>query len=207
VPEVPAGAVDYSSLQARTKEQHIVTDAISSTSPYSINPYGFDPSGLRTTVLSAASDALGIDQQTLTGDLQGGQSLAAIAQQQGVSSSTLVSAIAQGLQSAQGTSSLSSTHATSLATDIVNRKGFGGHHHHHHHAQSATDSTDGTSTDGTDPASPFATVSSLLGMSQTDLLSALEQGTSLSSLLSQNGLSVQSVTEALGQGSLLDTTA
>jgi len=184
-----------------------VTDAISATSQSALPPYGTDPNGVRSAVMSAASSVLGVDQQTLAGDLKSGQSLADIAQQKGISTDTLVSAIAQGIQTATGAAG-ASTQATNLATDIVNRKG-GGHHHHHHGGPA--NSTDPLSTtdpsDPTDSTSPFPTVSSLLGMSQTDLLSTLEQGTSLSTLLSQSGLSAQSVTAALSQGALIDTTA
>jgi hypothetical protein len=77
-------------------------------------------------------------------------SLSQLAQAKGVSQDDLVAAIKQGLQSSStGTSPLSDTQLTNIASRIANHK-HGGHHHHHGGGASTTNPTQ--SVPGADPS-------------------------------------------------------
>lgn len=193
-----------------------MTDALGGVTPYSGATHA--PGGFRQAIVSSAAAALGMSTQDVQSALRNGQSLADLAQQKGVSNDTLVGAVAQGLQAATSGSSAVNGDVTSIAQDIVNRKGVGGPHHHHHHGAVGSATSSGSDPDGdgdSDAAgetsdtssSPFTALSGLLGMSQGDLLSALESGTSLPSLLQQQGLSQQSLDALPAQGLAVDTTA
>ncbi len=71
--------------------------------------------------------------QQLMQQLQSGStSLSALAQSQGVSQSSLLAAIQQGLQQGGGpASSMSATQLANLSSTIANRVHHGHHHHHH----------------------------------------------------------------------------
>ncbi len=118
-------------------------DSLSSAAGTQGHPYYGQAQSIRSTVMSAAASALGLDQSTLSSDLQSGQSLAQIAQKQGVSADDLTSAISQALQQSAGSNdmSLSPAAAQQIAQNAVTRTGG---HHHHHHAQTQTASTDTT---------------------------------------------------------------
>jgi lambda repressor-like predicted transcriptional regulator len=174
------------------------------------------PGDFRQTVVSSAAQALGMNVQDVQTALQNGSSLADLAQQQGVSSDALVSAVAQGIQSlGASTGGLpGAPDVTQMAQRIVDRKGgIGGHHHHRASGGGSDPDGDGDVDKGSgsdsdsSSSSPFAIVSNALGMSQNDLLAALESGTSLTDLLTQNGVTQQSLASALGGGGLIDTTA
>ena len=77
-------------------------DSLSSAAGTQNHPYYGQAQSIRTTILSAAASALGLDQSTLSSDLQSGQTLAQIAQKQGVSADDLTSAISQALQRPPG---------------------------------------------------------------------------------------------------------
>ena len=81
-------------------------------------------------VLGAASSALGLSTSALQQQLQSGQSLASIAQTQGVSTSSLVSTVAGALSQSGQLSGASAGQLQQIATNRVNRTP-GGHHHHH----------------------------------------------------------------------------
>ena len=123
-------------------------------------------------MLNSVSSTLGLSTSALQQQLQSGQSLTQIAQNQGVSQQTLVQSISSALQ--QNGSTAPASQLQQIATNIANRTpGAGGHHHHHHHGggvssstqQSAdgtllaalsttpSDSTDATNPDGTQSAS------------------------------------------------------
>lgn len=183
-------------------------DGVGNASPYSQSGSAAGVGNIRQAVLSSASSALDVSSQDLAAALASGQSLAQVAQQQGVSNDTLVSAVAAGIQSATGTSSSDSTQATKVAQQIVNRHGGGGHHHHHAPSTDAADSTDPNSTDATDPNSPLAALASVLGMSQSDVQAALVQsGSSIGDLLDQQGVSPQDVDPSVTEGLIVDTSA
>ena len=114
-----------------------------------------------------------------------------------------MSTIAQSLQQNAPAGSAASTDSTSLAQSIV--QGTAGHHHHGHHAHAATSTQDSSDTSD----DPFGTAADLLGMSQDDLVSQLQSGSSFDDLLSAQGLTVNDLTTAPGttQGTIVDTTA
>lgn len=180
-------------------------DSLGSVAGTQNSPYYGQAQSIRSTVLTAAASALGLDQTTLQSDLQSGQSLAQIAQKQGVSADDLTSAISQALQQSAGSNgmSLSPDAAQQIAQTAVNRTG-GGHHHHHHpqQTQSTDDSSSSSSSD-----SPFSVLAGALGMSQDDLLTSLEQGQTLNQIATNQGVSLDDITSQLDQGSLFDTTA
>lgn len=181
-------------------------DSISTTGlAYGGSSYGLSGSQGVPPGMDAAAKALGLTDAQLQQSLQSGSTLSDLARQQGVSEDSLVSAIAQSLQeNAPAGSSSSTTDYTSLAQDIVDGKVPAHRHAHHAHAASSQDATDGSGSDD-----PFGTAASLLGMSQDDLLSALESGSSFNDLLAAKGLTVNDLTAALGttQGTIVDTTA
>ena len=85
--------------------------------------------------MGPVAQLFGESSQQLMQQLQsGGSSLSTLAQSQGVSQSSLLSAIQQGLQQAGGpASSMSSTQLANLSSTIANRV----HHGHHHHGGAA----------------------------------------------------------------------
>lgn len=114
-------------------------DSLSSAAGTQNHPYYGQAQSIRTTILSAASSALGLDQSTLSSDLQSGQTLAQIAQKQGVSTDDLTAAISQALQSSAGSNgmSLSPDAAQQIAQNAVSRAGGGHRRHHPQQTQSA----------------------------------------------------------------------
>jgi hypothetical protein len=118
-------------------------DSLSSAAGTQSHPYYGQAQSIRSTIMSAAASALGLDQSTLSSDLQSGQSLAQIAQKQGVSTDDLTYAISQALQQSAGSNdmSLSPAAAQQIAQNAVTRTG---ERHHHHHAQTQTASSDPT---------------------------------------------------------------
>jgi hypothetical protein len=162
------------------------------------------PGQFRQSVLDSAAQVLGMSAQDIQSAFQSGQSLADLAQQKGISKDQLVSAVAQGIQSLNLPGS---PDPSQMAQRIVDRAGgLSGQRHHHGLGAILNGSdpdgdgdVDGASSEAT--VSPFAVVSGALGMSQSDLLSALESGTSLTDLFAQRGLTLPS------QGSVIDTAA
>lgn len=69
--------------------------------------------------MSAAAQLLGMSPSDLTSALQSGQSLAAIASSQGVSQSSLISALAATIQGSN--SNLTADQATQIATQMASR--------------------------------------------------------------------------------------
>jgi hypothetical protein len=103
----------------------------------------------RQSILTSAAGALGLSVAGVRSALQGGQSLADLAQQQGVPTDSVVAAVAQGLQSITG-GTATSDNVASAAQSIVDRKGLGGQHHRHHHpAVQGDSSTDPFASAGT----------------------------------------------------------
>jgi hypothetical protein len=102
------------------------TQAVSSTTTPN-NP-STDP------VIQDVAKALGMTPADVSTALQQGTTLADLASQQGVSSSTLEGAIAQGIQ--QRSPGTTAADAQTAATRIANHSGK----HHHHRAHGATSS-------------------------------------------------------------------
>jgi lambda repressor-like predicted transcriptional regulator len=116
-------------------------------------------------------------------DLQSGTTLSSLASQDGVSSSSLISAIESDLQSnaPQGAGQLPTSQLQGMATNIANGTAPAGGHHggHHHHGMEMTDTAQA------------------LGLSTSQLSSDLQSGTTLSSLASQDGVSSSSLISAI----------
>ncbi len=184
-------------------------DSISTGLAYGSSSYGLSGSQSTPPGMDAAAKALGLTDAQLQQSLQSGSTLADLAKEKGVSEDSLVSTIAQSLQqNAPAGSSSSTTDYTSMAQNIVDGKVPAHHHGHHAHSSSAS-SSDQDSSSSSDADDPFGTAASLLGMSQDDLLSALEGGSSFNDLLSSKGLTVNDLTAALGttSGTIVDTVA
>jgi hypothetical protein len=153
--------------------------------------------------MNAAAQALGMSDSDLQQSLQSGSSLADLATQKGVSTTDLVSAIAQGMQANAPVNAPANVDYTAIAQNIVDRKAPQGP------PPGADPGSDPSTTSSSSSTSPFGQVSNVLGMSESDLLSTLESGTSFTDLLAQKGLTVQDLTSELGttQGVAIDTTA
>ena len=124
-----------------------------------------------------------VSSSQLDQDLQSGTTLSSLASQDGVSSSSLISAIESDLQAnaPQGAEQLSSSQLQGMATNIANGTAPAGGHHggHHHHAMEMTDTAQA------------------LGLSTSQLDQDLQSGTTLSSLASQDGVSSSSLVSAI----------
>jgi len=153
--------------------------------------------------MNAAAKVLNMSTQTLMGDLGSGQSLAQIAQSQGMSTADLVNGIVSQIQS----SGNAPANLTQTVTNMVNATP--GHHHHHHPAaQSSTSSTSSTTiTNGqtnstTDPMLAFiqdalAAASQTLNTGPQSLLGSLASGQSLAQLGQAQGLQPSDLVNAI----------
>jgi uncharacterized protein YidB (DUF937 family) len=150
--------------------------------------------------MDAAAKLLGMSSSDLRTALQSGQSLTSIASSKGVTQDALTSAMATAIQ--QANPNVTADQATRLATQIATRTRptpaqqpatqdpaaagttgtttTQGHHHHHHGGAAAMDAA-----------------SKLLGMSTTDLTSALQSGQSLTSIASSKGVSQSDLVNAM----------
>lgn len=147
--------------------------------------------------MEAAAKTLGISGDDLRTALKSGATLADLAAQKGVSKDDLVAAIAKDLKANAPANAPAGIDFTSMATQIVDRSPGSG-------------PPPGPPPQAGDSGnSKLSELSSLLGMKETDLLSALESGTSLSDLLASSGVSARSLLNGLGQtqGIAIDTTA
>ena len=128
-----------------------------------------------------------ISSSQLDQDVQSGTTLSSLASQDGVSSSSLVSAIESDLQAnaPQGAQQLSSSQLQGMATNIANGTVPAGGHHggHHHHGMGMTDATQllDTSTDSSTTTSTSTSTST-----SQDGTSQLNTGQSLVSMLAAN---------------------
>jgi hypothetical protein len=140
-----------------------------------------------------------ISSSQLDQDVQSGTTLSSLASQDGVSSSSLVSAIESDLQAnaPQGAQPLSSSQLQGMATNIANGTAPAGGHHggHHHHGMGMTDATQllDTSTDSSTSTSTSQDGASQLntGQSLVSMLAANAYANSASSLASSTGDSSQ----------------
>lgn len=163
----------------------------------------FGASPLTPPALTNTAQLLGMSANDLQMAMQSGTTLSQLAQQNGISQKDLISAISSDLQAnaPAGAPQLSQSQLTQMATNIAQGK----HPHHHHHGFDSN-GNNGSSTNG---AAGFEALASALGMQGNDLLSALESGSSLSDIATQQGTSLQSVLAALQDSgsSLLNTMA
>jgi hypothetical protein len=122
-----------------------------------------------TPVLSSVANLLGMSTDDLTTSLKSGSSMSDLASQKGVSRADLLAAITQGLQSDQSAAATSQAGGTSaLAGQIADHKGVPGHHHHHHGG--------GSSSTSTELQQKVSDLSSALGISNDELVKALQTG-------------------------------
>jgi uncharacterized protein YidB (DUF937 family) len=155
----------------------------------------------RHPAMDAAAKLLGMSSSDLRTALQSGQSLASIAASKGIGQDALTSAMAKAIQ--QANPNVSADQAAKMATAIATRTrptpaqqpatqetqatdatgttATQGHHHHHHHGGAAA----------------MDAAAKLLGMSTTDLTSALQNGQSLTSIASSKGVSQNDLVNAM----------
>jgi lambda repressor-like predicted transcriptional regulator len=153
--------------------------------------------------VQTAAKALGMDPADVMSALKSGKSLADLAQQQGVSTDALTTALkADAPKDLQGSSGLDAA-----MQKLVNQQGVRTPHGHHGHgAPSADPSATGalTGTLTADQQSTLSTLSGLLGTDSSSLLSQLQSGTSLASLLDSKGVSSATLAASLQKGLLID---
>jgi uncharacterized protein YidB (DUF937 family) len=168
--------------------------------------------------MDAAAKLLGMSTTDLRTALQSGQSLASLASSKGISKDDLTAAMSKAIQ--QADPNVTADQATKMATAIATRTrpaapqapatdpattqdpnaatgttATQGHHHHHHHGGGAA---------------AMDAASKLLGMSTTDLTTALKGGQSLASIATSKGVSQSDLTAAMAtaiQGSNPNITA
>ena len=194
----PKGASSVSNSQL----QQIATNIINGTPPAqsggSVGVFGQSAqqgSEAHGPSLQNTAQLLGLSSQQLQTDLQSGQTLSSLAQQQGVSSSSLLSSVEQDLQSnaPQGASSVSNSQLQQIATNIINgtppaQSGgsvgvFG---------QSAQQ--------GSEAHGPsLQNTAQLLGLSSQQLQTDLQSGQTLDSLAQQQGVSSSSLLSSVEQ--------
>ena len=177
-----------------------MSDSLNGVSPYVFGQAGAAQGygSAMNQVMSSTSQLLGMSEQDLRTTLGSGESLSDIAAQKGVSKDDLVSTVSSAISTSQGNVQ-STQDPTALAQRIVDRKG-GGHRRHHHQQTSDTD-------DQTSSAQGLDGLAGTLGMSQTDLVQALQSGSSVFGLADENGVPSDSLADYLGQGLAIDTTA
>jgi lambda repressor-like predicted transcriptional regulator len=154
--------------------------------------------------VQTAATALGMDVSDVTSALERGSSLADLATKQGVSTDDLAKALeAAAPQDLQGSSDLDA-----MTQDLIDQKGLhgpGGGHHHGGGGTSATGALTGTMT--ADQQSTLSSLSGLLGTDPSSLLTSLQSGTSLASVLDAQGVGTDALASSLQKGLLIDTQA
>ncbi len=125
------------------------------------------PATSTTTLLSGVATLLGTSTDDLITSLQGGESLGDLASAKGVSRDDLLATIKQGLQANQsGTGQ--TTDLDAMAAKLADRKGVGTHRHHH--------GGGGMQAGGESLQQRVADLSSALGVSDDELVQALQNG-------------------------------
>lgn len=141
------------------------------------------PFGHRGEALATAAEALGISEDELRAALADGQSIAQVAEQQGVEVQTVIDALV-----ANATERLDEIEAAlpEHMTDLVNRTGWGDH-------------------DGRGPGEGrharrllgLETAADAIGISEDELRTALRDGSTLAEVAEANDVDVQTVIDAL----------
>jgi hypothetical protein len=167
-------------------------------------PHGLGP---MHRVLDSVSPLLGVDAKDLVKELRSGKSLADVATEKGVTRDDLLAVVTEALASGPGKSGHAagppSVDPATLAQQMVDRKGFGSPPPAD--PPPPRDSTQGTGT--TDFGHAFSDLSESLGLSESDLVQALQSGTSLEAIAAQHGVPRDVLVTLFGQGSLVDTSA
>ena len=134
--------------------------------------------------MTNTAKALGLSTDDLKTQLDSGATLDSIAQQKGVSSDDLLSAVKTDLQANKPADApdLSDDQLTQMATNVAAGKGPGGpggaHGHHHHGGGSGQADASILGTDASDTSSNLSSLADALGTSSNDLLSQLTSGSS-----------------------------
>ena len=121
------------------------------------------PTTSTTTLLSGVADLLGTTTDDVITSLQGGESLNDLASAKGVSRDDLLATIKQGHQSGTG----QATDLDAMSAKLAGRKGLGTHRHHH---------GGGMQAGGESLQQRVADLSSALGVSNDELVQALQNG-------------------------------
>lgn len=155
--------------------------------------------------LDSTAERLGMSTDELASAMRSGTTLVDLAAQKGVGKDDLVKSIAADLKANAPADAppVDDARLTQMATSIAEGKRPG--LHHHRPGDESGDQSRETST--------LATIASTLGMEDSDLLTALESGTSLPDLASQHGTTMQAILDALtaaagdGRGIAIDAKA
>jgi lambda repressor-like predicted transcriptional regulator len=121
--------------------------------------------------LDAAASALGLSSEDLSAKLQSGESLEAVAQEQGVSTDSVTQAIADDFKA-------NNPDATDDQASAVAQRALEGPKAHHHHGGKPRDLDD---------------LAQKLGLSTDDLKTQLQNGSSLADIATAQGLSLDSI--------------
>lgn len=150
-------------------------------------------SGRVPTFVQTAAKALGMSGSDVLSALESGKSLSDLAKQRNVSVDSLSSAL-----KADAPANLqNSPNIDQAISSLVNRQGLG----RHRHADASPAAATATQASQSDT---LTALSSLLGSDPTSLLQQLQSGTSLSDLLSAQGVSMDSLSSQLEKGLLID---
>jgi hypothetical protein len=152
------------------------------------------PTTSTTTLLSGVANLLGTTTDDLIKSLQGGQSLSDLASAKGVSRDDLLATIKQGVQANQTTTG-QTTDLDAMAAKIADRKGLG---HRHHEGGS------GVQSGGESLQQRVADLSSALGVSDDELVQAIQNGLGSTG---QGATSGYGVSTSLLQGLQIDQLA
>jgi hypothetical protein len=152
------------------------------------------PTTSTTTLLSGVANLLGTTTDDLISSLQGGESLSDLASAKGVSRDDLLATIKQGLQANQTTTG-QTTDLDAMTAKIADRKGLG---HRHHHGGG------GIQAGGESLQQRVADLSSALGVSDDELVQALQNGLASTG---QGATSGYGVSASLLQGLQIDQLA
>jgi hypothetical protein len=153
------------------------------------------------TAMAPVADELGMTGDELRDALRAGSTLDQLASAKGVSHQDLVSAITKGLQDARPAGAPAGVDLSKMAEDIASGvRGPGHHGGHHHHAQRAASGA-------VDPSANLNALADLVGVDATALRDGLQQGTSLSDILSANGVDESQLAQKFLPGTVVDTYA
>jgi uncharacterized protein YidB (DUF937 family) len=159
------------------------------TQPADASPGPRDPMGHRGEVLATAAEALGMSEDDLRSALEDGQSIAQVAEAQGVDVQTVIDALV-----AQATERLDEIEANlpDRMTELVNNAGLGDHRPGGHGGPGGPGG----------PGHPglragFEAAAETIGISAEDLRSALRDGSTIAEVAAANDVDVQAVIDAM----------
>jgi lambda repressor-like predicted transcriptional regulator len=194
------GVSGLSSLYALQKSSSIDTTQRASRSDGPAGPPPAGGSGKTPGHIEVAAEALGLSTDDVVEALEGGSSLAELAEQQGVSRDDLVAALVAGAPSEIAASG----DVEEMVGNLVDQVGMGGPGGGRP-PQGSTGVLGETLT--SDQQTTLDLLTSLLDTSSSSLVSSLRSGTSLASLLSGAGVSYDALAGAVESVLLIDTSA